>query len=349
MNRHHSFTSMLDVINMLVTDDLEQHRANDKKRNDEAVPVFFTIDDSYAPYLGVALQSLMDNADPSRVYDIVVLHEELSAEHRVQLESLARPGFNLRFVRTNESLEGISAAHHNKLRQDYFTLTIFLRLFIPALFPEYDKVIYLDSDIVVPGDISQLFDTELGDNLIGACCDSSIVNIPELVAYTDRGIGVGIDRYINSGILLMNAKALREAKLDERFMTTLKQYAFENIAPDQDYLNTMCAGKIRYLDPSWDAMPVMGEPEMENPRIVHYNLFAKPWCYDNIPYSDLFWSYACKTPFLKEIHAHKENYSDAQKASDAACMEMLVQHAQEIANAESNFRTVFAAHPELRL
>lgn len=349
MKASRPFEGMLDVIEMLVADDLEPWRTADRDSRDDVIPVFFTIDDAYAPYLGVALRSLIDNADPTRTYDIVILHEELSPNHRAKLESLAQPGFNLAFIRMRDRIEGITAAHHNKLRQDYFTLTIFLRLFIPSLFPEYDKVIYLDSDVVVPGDIAKLFDVDLGGNLIGACRDASIVDIPELVAYTDRGVGVGIERYINSGVLLMNAKALREAKLDQRFLDLLSQYAFENIAPDQDYLNVMCAGKIRYLDPCWDAMPVIGKPEMERPSIVHYNLFAKPWCYDGIPYAERFWRFATRTPFLKEIQQHKHGYSDEQKASDAACMQALVTHANEIAQASSNFRTVFAAHPELRL
>ena len=313
------------------------------------VPVFFTIDDSYAPYLGVALQSLIENASRDYRYDLVIMHHPLSKEHFEKLARLERPGFNLRFVEMDRQIEGIANRHCNKLRQDYFTLTIFFRLFIPMMFPEYDKGIYLDSDIVVPGDVSKLYEVELGDDLIGACRDFSIVDVPELVDYTNRGVGVGIENYINSGMLLMNLDALRAARLDERFLELLTSYHFENIAPDQDYLNVLCSGRITYLPEEWDAMPVTGKKPLADPHIIHYNLFAKPWCYDDIPYEEHFWRYARASEFIDEIEAHKRSYSEEQKASDAECLKELLRHGQEIAEADFNFASVFNEGKEARL
>lgn len=313
------------------------------------IPVFFTIDDGYAPYLGVALHSLIKNASRGYTYEIYILHSELSPEHMAKLKALAEPGFNLHFVRMADKIEGIANEHCNKLRQDYFTLTIFFRLFIPAMFPEYDKGICLDSDIVVHGDISEMFETDLGTDFLGACQDMSIVGIPELVAYTNDAVGVGIRNYINSGVLLMNLERLRQAKLDERFLELLQRYHFPNIAPDQDYLNALCHGNIHYLDPAWDAMPVVGEPEMERPKLVHYNLFAKPWLYDNIPYRDLFWSYAAETDFYDEIVRGKKAYSKEQKASDRECMATLVRRSAELARADFNFKAIFNRGIEPRL
>lgn len=315
----------------------------------QTIPVFFTIDDGYAPYLGVALRSLIDNASRAYDYDLVILHEELSPEHRRALEALAEPGFHLHFVRMADKIAGIEDAYHNKLRQDYFTLTIFFRLFIPAMFPCYAKGIYLDSDIVVPGDISKLYETDLGDNLIGACRDLSIRGVPELVTYVNEAVGVGIDNYVNSGVLLMDLDALRRVRLDERFLELLGRYHFDNLAPDQDYLNVLCHGRIAYLDPRWDAMPVVGEPEMEDPKLIHYNLFAKPWCYDDIPYERAFWHYAQRTAFLGEICQHKLGYSAEQRASDAACIAQMARHGLEVAQKKVTFRTVFESGAERRL
>lgn len=315
----------------------------------QTIPVFFTIDDAYAPYLGVALRSLIDNASRAYDYDIVILHEELSPAHRRKLEALAEPGFHLRFVRMADKIAGIENAHHNKLRQDYFTLTIFFRLFIPVMFPRYAKGIYLDSDIVVPGDISKLYETDLGGNLIGACRDLSVRGVPELVTYITEAVGVGIDDYVNSGVLLMDLDALRRVRLDGRFLELLGRYHFENLAPDQDYLNVLCHGRIAYLDPRWDAMPVVGQPELENPQLIHYNLFAKPWCYDDIPYGKTFWRYARTTAFYDEIRQHKLDYGPEQKASDTACIEQMARHGLEVAQADVTFRTVFESGAERRL
>lgn len=315
----------------------------------QIIPIFFTIDDGYAPYLGIALHSLIQNASRDYDYDINILHDGLSPEHLQKLEALAEPGFDLRFYRMADKIAGIENAHHNKLRQDYFTLTIFFRLFIPAMFPEYDKGIYLDSDIVVPGDVSKMYETDLGDNLLGACRDLSILGIPEFVEYTNDVVGVGIQNYINSGVLLMNLQALREARLDDRFLELLYKYHFENLAPDQDYLNVLCHGRITYLDPCWDAMPIEGQDEMDRPQIVHYNLFSKPWCYDGIPYGNYFWYYALQTEFLDEVLDNKLNYSDQQKASDAACAAAMVEHGRELIGAGFGFSSVFNTGIEARL
>jgi len=145
------------------------------------------------------------------------------------------------------------------------------------MFPEYDKGIYIDSDIVVPGDISELYNIELGDNLIGACSDKSVVDVPELARYMEEAVGVSRYEYINSGVLLMNLKEMRKKEFSKKFLNLLNTYHFDCIAPDQDYLNAMCNGKILYLDEAWDAMPTEGKEPLDNPKLIHYNLFQKPW------------------------------------------------------------------------
>ena len=313
------------------------------------IPIFFTIDDAYAPYMGVALNSIEKNASPSYDYDVVIMHEPLSEEHRRKIEALERPGFRLRFVPMAEQIEGITNRHSNKLRQDYFTLTIFFRLFIPEMFPEYDKGIYLDSDIVVPGDISKLYEQDLGDCLIGGCRDLSIVGVPELVEYVRRGVGVELESYINSGVLLMNLDELRRRGLSQRFLELLTTYHFENLAPDQDYLNVLCHERIKYLDKSWDAMPTFDQEPMDDPQLIHYNLFMKPWCYEGIPYSDYFWKYAADSGFADEALDQLHAYSDEQRASDTACMQRMAHHGKEISEAPFNFRMAFEAGQEKRL
>ncbi len=319
------------------------------KNNEQIIPIFFTVDNDYAPYAATAIASLVANASPNRRYRIMVMHQNMNAEHQRRIAALAQKGFDIRFIAMQNSIEGIVDRMSNRLRTDYFTLTIFYRLFIPAMLPEYDKGIYLDSDVVVPGDISKMYDIDLGDNLIGACCDHSIVDVPELVDYTNRGVGVGVENYVNSGVLLMNLDALRRVKLDERFLELLKAYHFDCIAPDQDYLNVLCHGKITYLPATWDAMPVEGKDPFPEPQLIHYNLFAKPWLYDHVPYDEYFWPYAKTSGYLDEILKNKRAYSDEQRASDADCMRRLAQRGSQIADAPLNFRTVFNSGSEARL
>lgn len=195
------------------------------------VPIFFSIDDKYAPFLAVALTSAIQNASPDRRYRAIVLHQELSPENAARLKALERPNFAVDLTPMSANFEALDDRMSNRLRCDYFTLTIYFRLFIPAMFPQYDKGIYIDSDVVLTEDIGKLFDLDIGDNLIGACHDLSIADVPPLVAYTEEAIGVKKGEYINSGVLLMNLQKLRECDLEGRFLTLLNTYHVDSIAP----------------------------------------------------------------------------------------------------------------------
>ncbi|MBE6734745.1 MAG: glycosyltransferase family 8 protein [Ruminococcaceae bacterium] len=313
------------------------------------IPVFFTIDNGYAPFLSVALQSAIKNSSKENTYRAIILHEDLTDKNISRISSLATDNFQVEFVQMKEGLESITDRMSNRLRCDYFTLTIYFRLFIPAMFPQYDKGIYIDSDVVITGDLAELFNIDLGDNFIGACADKSVVEVEPLAQYMEQAVGVDRHSYINSGVLLMNLKKLREAELDTHFLSLLNTYHFDCIAPDQDYLNAMCYGRIHYLSDVWDAMPTEDKPEIEDVKIIHYNLFSKPWCYDGVQYGDVFWEYAEDSVYLEEIKAYKENYSDEQKESDSKCLGLLVERGSEIAKSKVTFRRVFESGEKVRL
>ncbi len=310
--------------------------------NNTLIPIFFTVDKSYAPWLDCALRSLMQNASKDYHYHIHVLHQDLTEQDIRRIRSGVHPPFEIFFTHMKESYAGLTDRKENRLRCDYFTMTIFFRIFIADMFPQYDKGIYLDSDIVVPGDISEMFRISLGGNIIGACPDHSIMGIPELVHYIEQAVGVKSTEYINSGVLLMNLKKMREVDFSGNFLRLLNKYHFDCIAPDQDYFNAMCRENILFLDECWDTMPPeAGERKtVEHPGIIHYNLFQKPWCYDNIPYEEYFWEYAHTSPFYEDILSFKRNYSEEQKSSDRECLRALVAKGGMLDRQDITFRKV---------
>ena len=320
-------------------------------KKQELIPIFFTIDDGYAPYLHVALISLIKNASKDRRYKIIVVYQELNEENRNNLAKLVEdyPNFEMEFKFMKQSLDMITDRIENRLRSDYFTMTIYFRIFIPDMYPEYDKAIYIDSDIIVPGDISELYDTDMHDNLIGVVTDGSVNDVPELQRYMTESLGLKLGDYFNSGMLLMNMKELRNVHLAEHFLYLLNKYHFDCVAPDQDYLNSMCYGKIEYLDSCWDAMPNRNKPEIENPKIIHYNLFDKPWCYDDIQYQDYFWEYAKQSVYYDKIKAYKAAYTDKQKEDDHAHLVDLFRRAGTNADTEVTFRKVLESGEKVRL
>ena len=313
------------------------------------IPIFFTIDDSYAPFLAVALNSAIKNSDPQRNYKAIVLYQDLGADNISRLQSLQTENFKIELMPIRANMEDLDDRMSNRLRCDYFTLTIYFRLFIPSMFPQYDKGIYIDSDVVLTDDIAKLFDIDIGENYIGACNDLSIADIPPLVAYTEKAVGVNAKEYINSGVLLMNLKKMRDDDLEGHFLALLNKYHFDSIAPDQDYLNAMCNGKIYYLEEKWDTMPNDAKPMLTETSLIHYNLFSKPWCYDGIQYEEQFWNYAQDCGFIDEIRVFKASYTEDKKKADSECLELLVRRGMEIPENDITFKKMNEKGVRIRL
>ncbi len=313
------------------------------------IPIFFSIDDAYAPFLSVALNSAIQNSSRDNQYKAIILHQNLSEKNKAKLAALAKDHFQIEFVAMQDGLESITDSISNRLRCDYFTLTIYFRLFIPAMFPQYDKAIYLDSDVVVLGDLRELFDTPLGSNLVAACPDRSVADVPELVNYMENAVGVAKDKYINSGVLLMNLAELRRVNFDKFFLELLNTYHFDSIAPDQDYINAICCDRLLHLSDEWDIMPNPNTAPSQAAKLVHYNLFSKPWCYDGIQYEELFWKHAETCGYLDDIRRYKANYSDEQKQADSDCLELLINRGNTIPSQDITFKKLYESGVKIRL
>ena len=320
------------------------------KENRQEIPVFFTIDDQYAPYLAVAMVSLMENASRDYDYRLHVVHKGLSEKNRKRLSAMEKEHFKVVLVEMDDTLRGITDRKENRLRCDYFTLAIFFRLLLADMFPQYERGIYIDSDVVITGDISRLYWTRLEEGLlIGACVDHSVENIPEIVRYFEQATGIKQPEYVNSGVLLMNFRLMREREFGRRFLELLNTWHFYSLCPDQDYLNAMCNGRILYLDESWDVMPNKERPLHQNPQIIHYNLFDKPWCYDGIQYEEYFWRYAAETEYYKEIVDFKKNYGKEQQDRDMQNLTALIQSAAAGPYAEITFKKMYDRGIKIRI
>ena len=301
------------------------------------IPIFFTIDDAYAPYLAVALRSAIDNSSPDRRYRAIIVHQGLSDENATRLSAFAKENFEVSFVPMRSGLEFLSDNMSNRLRCDYFTLTIYFRLFIASMFPEYDKAVYVDGDTVVLGDIAELYDVDISDGLFAACNDASVMHVPQLVNYIERGVGVKGEAYVNSGVLLMNLSKLRELDFDSHVLSLLSEHHPETLAPDQDYLNAVCRGRIKYLPLIWNTMPNALDTTADGAKIIHYNLYKKPWHYRDAPLGEYFWEYARKTPYFDVLSAECAGYSALDREKDEKCTALLVERGITVPEERTTF------------
>ncbi len=290
------------------------------------IPIFFSTDDNYIPFLDVAIRSLVANASGEYSYRIIVLNTGLAEENIRRVKENERDGVRIDFLDISQQVESIKSRFKNVY---HFSVVTYYRLFIASLFPEYDKVIYLDCDLVVLGDISELYRVELCDNILGACPEQFVQNTPEFRAYAQTALGVDPDRYVNAGVLLMNLAAFRRYEIEEKFVRLITEYDFDLLDPDQAYLNYLCDGRIRVLPNGWNKEPMPLPCEGEK-NIVHYALYKKPWQYDDVMDGEHFWTYAKRSPFYEIICQRKAGFDEAQRAQKEAAAQQILAHAKQI-------------------
>ncbi len=275
------------------------------------IPIFFAVDNGYCPFLAVAIQSLIDNASAENTYLIKILNTDISEENKRKIGKYERENVDIEFVDLNYYIQKVKDKLYTR---DYYSKTTYFRLFLPNLYPQYDKVLYLDSDIVILDDIAKLYNTDMGDNLVAAAPDDVIQAMPVFQDYVEKVVGVADSRrYFNAGILLMNLHELRRFKFQEKFVYLLDKIKFA-VAQDQDYLNRLCKGRVKLLDRTWDRMPIP-DPKIktEDVKLVHYNLAFKPWHFEDILYKEFFWMYAQETEYFEDIQRIRENFTEEDR------------------------------------
>ena len=294
-------------------------------KNLKEIPIFFAVDDTYIPFLAVSLQSLVDNSSDKNKYEIKILYTHVSKENMQKIKKYEKENIKIEFVNLSNDLQKVQGKLYTR---NYFTSTTYYRLFIPELYPQYDKVLYIDSDVTILTDIAGLYNQEIGDNLVAAIPDGAVQTIEVFQEYVEKVIGViDYNNYFNAGILLMNLKELRKYKFQEKFLYLLEKVKYE-VAQDQDYLNRLCKGRVKLLDDLWNKMPIMGVSD-KKPNIIHFNLGFKPWHFDDIPYQEYFWEYAKKTEFYETIKEVRKNYTEEDKERDDSSSAKLIELAKK--------------------
>ena len=280
------------------------------------IPIFFATDDNYFKYLVVTLASIEAHANDEYIYDIKILTSGLSEDNENAVKEFAFPHLSVSVVSVDEKMKRIRNNVAQRLR-DYYSESIFYRIFIPHLFPKLEKCVYLDCDVVLKDDVSKFYFTDIGDNILGAIPDESIAPIPEFCAYVDEVVGSPEGVYFNSGVLLINSQKFREEKIEEKLLHLITEYNFQTVAPDQDYLNFLCRGKVYYFNAGWNKQPNQNVDFCEDEiHLIHYNMFNKPWHYYGVKYEEYFWQAAKATPYYSLLVSERENYTDEERNQD---------------------------------
>lgn len=195
------------------------------------------------------------------------------------------------------------------------TQAIYYRLLIPDLLlgENVQKAIYLDCDLMLNADISELWNVELGRNVLAAVAETNegcrYVSSPRaLRLYKELGIPEK-NKYFNSGVLVMNLEEWRKRNITAKVCNYLTENREQVIYHDQDGLNAILWDSWLELPTDWNVMSYLFITEhkhqvinMEketveqlrrNPKIVHFTGWKKPWIEECVhPYASLYRKYA---------------------------------------------------------
>lgn len=280
-------------------------------KNKDTVNLFFACDDNYLPFMAITLDSLINNCDKTREYQVYVLNNGLNEENKEKIKNqFTSKNFKIEYCDVSSELKEISDRLHTR---DYYSKSTYYRLFTPTMFPNLNKALYLDCDIVIRGDISKLYDTPLETNLVGAVHDSFVDTHKALQMYVENRVGVKpYTKYFNAGVLLMNLEEMRKFDFKDKFLNLLSLIKFD-VAQDQDYLNAICCDRVTLINEEWNFMPLENKKKSDKVNLIHFNLDYKPWHREGLLYGDLFWEYVNKSLFKKEIHEAKTNFDEEKQ------------------------------------
>ncbi|OJU52170.1 MAG: stress protein [Bacteroidales bacterium 45-6] len=235
----------------------------DNYRNSN-IPLVIAFTPNYFIPAATCLLSILKHSDKSDKFDVIVL---LSKDlPQVMKDKLHRFGGE-RMSFTYLNLEGRLADIYV---DEKYTVAASYRLLLPDLLPEYDKVLYIDCDVIVRNNLAELYrSVELRDNYMAGVFEATLdFQIPHLEA-----IGCKPGEYINSGFLIMNLTKLRQDNMASKFIEASKAEYLE--FPDQDVINQLCKGKILGLPPYCNSIRTFFLPQYKSSFLKFYS--EKDW------------------------------------------------------------------------
>ena len=205
------------------------------------INLLFSFDNKFWKYAAVSIMSVLNNKNPDTAIDVYCMVPKGTSwrAHRKIKKHIRRfKDCNLIWREVAPSENPFQSWEFKK-----WSPVIFYRLFAHKVFPHLDRVLYMDSDTLTRGDLWEVYNTDMGDNVMAAVRDLALVDEPNnfmgqyVRNFTETHIPNGL--YINSGVLLINTK--KTAELDD-LAKPLGQIDFS--CPDQDLINMKLAGRI---------------------------------------------------------------------------------------------------------
>lgn len=290
---------------------------------EKAVPIVLSANDAFSPYLDVMIRSIVANSNGENNYDLIVLYSNISERNQKLIKEAAkgRDNISIRFAKVSDYFDV------SKLFVDqHLSVETYFRLIIPELMPGYGKILYLDCDMVVDDDVAKLYQLDIGNALIGAAKDIDVagqINLKQNkwdeYAVEKLGLESPYD-YFQAGVLILNLDEIRKVTTSDQLIKIATENDFR--CHDQDVLNVVCKNRVYYIPQEWNTLMSWAEPgrsrmdilkyaprdlfgeysaARNNPRIIHFAGYQKPWQMGDCDMATYFWKYARLSPYYEML------------------------------------------------
>ena len=256
--------------------------------------ILYQFDERYAPYAGVSITSLYENNKHIDDINIYILGDGLSDDSIERLSKTADSyGRSITYLDTNKLIDTMKELGIPTYRGSY---TANFKLFVPMVLTEnIQKLLYIDSDTVVIGDILPLFEMSMNGMPVGMSLDSLGVKHKALIGLSEE------EGYYNTGVMLFNLDEWKKQMCTEKIIEHAQNVRAHYMSPDQDLVNVVLKRSIYRLGAEYNVQPIhivydydlfaksFGQPgyygreeisaAVENPVIVHFFRFLGqfPW------------------------------------------------------------------------
>lgn len=280
------------------------------------IPVVFGLDEKYVLPAFVVMYSILEHSN--EYYQFYFITTDNISEKTKKFAALLQNkhnNFNIFVQKIHKDLfEDVKIYNH------HLSIAAYFRLLIPDILCESDKCIYLDCDILVNGDLKELFQLDLGNNYLAGVKDCHIIKKGRNRDLHQKLLELpSMDRYINSGVLVMNLKKMRDNNIVNDF---LKQMKKENWFEDQDVLNRCCYPYIKTLPLVYNLFHFYSNQNIhflysleyeredfhfDKPFIIHMGGVWKPWNSKKVKFADVWWKYAKAFADTCDYHEYEKN------------------------------------------
>lgn len=272
----------------------------------ETVTIVFSANDNYAMLAGIALCSVFENKKGDYPIQVFILDGGISARNKERLRVLEkRYGFSINYIFPDRKLfEGVLAANANAEAE--WPIEAYYRIAVASILPDScRRAIYLDCDVMVRGDIKELFDADLGGKTLGGVVNGEVDSLrkhfKELCESVSLALPEGAE-YFNSGVLLIDLDRWRERDTEKKLFQFMRKNYDKVWYPDNDALNTVLFEDWKRLPTKYNLLAEFAfQREDDEPLVIHFAGGGKPWyLFSALPYQPEYVRYANKTPWRNE-------------------------------------------------